>query len=45
MQEITKSIKITTSKLEVEDIEIELLNTEIKTAYATIELLQKRVTS
>ena len=44
MHDITKSIKTITSKLEVKDMEIELLNTEIKTAYATIELLQKRVT-
>ena len=44
MQEITKSIKTLTSKLEVKDIEIELRNTEIKTAYSTTELLQKRVT-
>ena len=44
IQEITKSIKTLMSKLEVKDKEIDLLNTEMKTAYATIELLQKRVT-
>lgn len=44
IQEITKSIKIIMSKLEVKDKEIDLLNTEMKTAYATIEVLQKRVT-
>ncbi len=44
IQEITKSIKTLVSKLEIKDKEIDLLNTEMKTAYATIEVLQKRVT-
>lgn len=43
MQEITKSIKTLMSKLEVKDKEIDLLSTEMKTADATIEVLQKRV--
>lgn len=32
------------SKLVTKDLEIELLNTEVKTAYHTIEQLQQRVT-
>ncbi|KAK4307059.1 hypothetical protein Pmani_021151 [Petrolisthes manimaculis] len=38
-----KSIEHILSKLETKDLEMELLATEVKTAYATIELLQKRV--
>ncbi|KAK4298597.1 hypothetical protein Pmani_029048 [Petrolisthes manimaculis] len=38
-----KSMENILSKLETKDLEMELLATEVKTAYATIELLQKRV--
>ncbi|KAK4308214.1 hypothetical protein Pmani_020061 [Petrolisthes manimaculis] len=44
MQDIARKIESITSKLETKDMEIELLNTEVKTAYHTIELLQQRVT-
>lgn len=43
-QEMTKCIKTIMSKLEVKDQEIDLLSTEMKAAYATIEVLQKRIT-
>ena len=38
-----KTIEIITSKLEIKDLEMELLATEVKTAYTITELLQKRV--
>ncbi|KAK4329204.1 hypothetical protein Pmani_000432 [Petrolisthes manimaculis] len=44
MGKMKKNIEIILSKLETKDLEMELLETEVKTAYATIELLQKRVT-
>lgn len=40
---ISREIKIIKSKLATKDLEIELLNTEVKTAYHTIEQLQERV--
>lgn len=43
MFEMARKIKMIMSKLETKDMEIDLLNTEMKTAYHTIELLQKRV--
>ncbi|KAK4326724.1 hypothetical protein Pmani_002782 [Petrolisthes manimaculis] len=44
MLDIARKIESITSKLETKDMEIEQLNTEVKTAYHTIELLQQRVT-
>ncbi|KAK4327258.1 hypothetical protein Pmani_002262 [Petrolisthes manimaculis] len=44
MLDIARKIESIISKLETKDMEIELLNTEVKTAYHTIELLQQRVT-
>ncbi|KAK4321346.1 hypothetical protein Pmani_007827 [Petrolisthes manimaculis] len=44
MLDINRKIESIISKLETKDMEIELLNTEVKTAYHTIELLQQRVT-
>ena len=38
-----KTLENIVSRLETKDLEIELLATEVKTAYATIELLQMRV--
>ena len=40
---ISREIKAIKSKLATKDLEIELLNTEIKTAYQTTEQLQQRV--
>lgn len=42
--EISRKIKIITSKLETKDLELDLLKTQIKTAYRTILQLQKRIT-
>lgn len=42
--DIAKEIKIIKSKLATKDAEIELLNTEVKAAYHTINQLQQRVT-
>ena len=38
-----KNIEMILSKLEIKDLEMEVLSAEVKMAYATIELLQKRV--
>ncbi|KAK3852968.1 hypothetical protein Pcinc_040466 [Petrolisthes cinctipes] len=43
VQKLTKDIATIMMKLETKDLEIELMSTEIKAAYATIENLQKRV--
>ena len=42
-EKIKKCIEKIMSKLETKDLEMELLTTEIKSAYSTIEMLQKRV--
>ncbi|MPC95654.1 hypothetical protein E2C01_090874 [Portunus trituberculatus] len=44
LMHITNEIKIIKSKLATKDMKIDLLNTEVKTAYHTIEQLQQRVT-
>lgn len=44
MLDIVRKIESITSKLKTKDMEIELLNTEVKTAYITIDLLQQQVT-
>lgn len=44
IQEKERKNMIITSKLEIKYSEIDLLNTEIKTAYHTIQELQKRIT-
>lgn len=44
MLDIARKIESIASKLETKDMEIQLLNTEVKTAYHTIKLLQQRVT-
>ena len=44
MNNIARKIDIITAKLETKDMEIELLNAEMKAAYHTIEVLQQRVT-
>lgn len=41
---IAREVKMMKSKLETKDMEIELLNAEVKAAYHTIEHLQQRVT-
>lgn len=41
--QISLEIRTIKSRLATKDLEIELLNTEVKTAYHTIELLQQRV--
>lgn len=43
MSKMKKNIEIILSKLETKDLEMELLATEVKTAYATIDFLQKRI--
>ena len=43
VRKITKDIASIMTKLETKDLEIELLGTEIKTAYGIIEILQHRV--
>ncbi|KAK4294401.1 hypothetical protein Pmani_032972 [Petrolisthes manimaculis] len=44
LHHIAKEIEMINSKLATKDMEIELLNTEVKAAYHTIEQLQHRVT-
>ena len=41
--ELEKNMETIFGKLEIKDSEIELLNTEVKTAYSTIEMLTKRI--
>ena len=43
LQNIQDDVKLIMSKLETKDYEIELLNTEVRTAYSTIQLLQQRI--
>lgn len=43
IEKVTQDISIIMRKLETKDNEIELLNTEIKTAYSLIETLQRRI--
>ena len=43
MEKVTKDISTIMLKLETKDSEIELLNTEVKTAYSLIETLQQRI--
>ena len=43
MEKVNKDILSIKSKLETKDSEIELLNTEMKTAYSVIETLQQRI--
>ncbi|MPC91680.1 hypothetical protein E2C01_086734 [Portunus trituberculatus] len=44
LRELAKIINNIKTKLETKDLEIELLNTEVKAAYNTTENLQQRVT-
>lgn len=44
MNNIARKIDTITAKLETKDMELELLNVEMKAAYHTIEVLQQRVT-
>ena len=43
IEKMKKCIEVIMSKLEIKDLEMELLSTEVKSAYSTIEMLQKRV--
>ncbi|KAK3876074.1 hypothetical protein Pcinc_019086 [Petrolisthes cinctipes] len=43
LEKVTKDISTIMSKLETKDSEIELLNTEVKSAYSLIETLQQRI--
>ncbi|KAK4316345.1 hypothetical protein Pmani_012474 [Petrolisthes manimaculis] len=43
MEKVTKDISTIMVKLETKDSEIELLNTEVKSAYSLIETLQQRI--
>ncbi|KAK4304167.1 hypothetical protein Pmani_023887 [Petrolisthes manimaculis] len=43
MEKVTKDISTIMVKLETKDSEIELLNTEVKSAYSLIEKLQQRI--
>ena len=44
LMHIAREIKMITSKLATKNMKIDLLNTEVKAAYHTIERLQQRVT-